>query len=333
MDQFANTLYLQALGGTREGIVDPSVQDGYAAVTNGPVGHAAHLWRWDPWVRAMLFQQELAGPHILFEPAGTTGLRMLVGGRHVLTLHRPTDTQFRAQIADVLSYASLRQDRGAEVLTQIDGQWPFWATILPLPVAELPKTQAVLAAVTQFAVVIELQFKHHLACRRPVEWSAQVQPMITTPGHGTFPMGHGTQVYAVVAVLQALLVAAWGSVPASLLAALKQLAFRVAENRIVAGVHFPVDLAGGAVLGDLLGRLAISRMTGSPIAVLDDPVFVQTDWQRGPLNDMAGCRPGEALAGRMDAADPLPTIAAPLLVALWTAAVAELKAVLVPPTA
>ena len=29
--------------------------------------------------------------------------------------------------------------------------------------------------------------------------------MITTPGHGTFPMGHATQTYAVAYVLKALL--------------------------------------------------------------------------------------------------------------------------------
>ena len=33
----------------------------------------------------------------------------------------------------------------------------------------------------------------------------QMQPMITTPGHGTFPMGHATQAYAVAYVLKQLL--------------------------------------------------------------------------------------------------------------------------------
>ena len=309
-------------------IVDPLQLVGYSGVHNGATGRPENYWRWDPWVRAAMLRQALCGPGIDFEPDGTTGLRMKLGSTSFVTLHRPSDDQFRAQVADVLSYAALRTDRSAEVLLQIDGQWPFWAAILPLPVAELTKTQAVLAAVTQFAVDVELQFKHHLACRRPVEWSAQVQPMITTPGHGTFPMGHGTQVYAVAAVLQALLAAAWGSVPPSLSDALKQLAFRVAENRIVAGVHFPVDLAGGAVLGDLLGRLAISRFTNQPIAVLADPVFTPADWADGPLAHMGGCLPGKALAGRPDAAQKLPAMESPLLKAVWDAAVAELRAVL-----
>ena len=42
-------------------------------------------------------------------------------------------------------------------------------------------------------------------CYRPVEYNAEVQPMITTPGHGSFPMGHATQAYAVAHVLKLLL--------------------------------------------------------------------------------------------------------------------------------
>ena len=37
------------------------------------------------------------------------------------------------------------------------------------------------------------------------EYNAQIQPMITTPGHGSFPMGHATQAYAVAHVLKKLL--------------------------------------------------------------------------------------------------------------------------------
>ena len=35
--------------------------------------------------------------------------------------------------------------------------------------------------------------KHALACRRPIEYSPQVQPMILTPSHGSLPSGHSTK--------------------------------------------------------------------------------------------------------------------------------------------
>ena len=43
------------------------------------------------------------------------------------------------------------------------------------------------------SVLVEMRFKHELACWRPADYSFQVQPMITTPGHGSLPSGHCTQ--------------------------------------------------------------------------------------------------------------------------------------------
>jgi hypothetical protein len=41
------------------------------------------------------------------------------------------------------------------------------------------------------------------------------------------------------------------------------LAARISVNRVVAGVHFPVDLAAGMVLGTLLGRYFVALTRGS----------------------------------------------------------------------
>ena len=67
------------------------------------------------------------------------------------------------------------------------------------------RTFELINIVLQFCVYVEMRFKHALACWRPVEYNAQVQPMITTPGHGSFPSGHATQVHAVAHVLKSLL--------------------------------------------------------------------------------------------------------------------------------
>jgi hypothetical protein len=106
--------------------------------------------------------------------------------------------------------------------------------------------------------------KHALACRRPHEFSPQIQPMIVTPSHGTMPSGHSTETFASALVLWNLLKAsgikpyaeaAWGE-------ELMRLAARVAINRTVAGVHFPVDSAAGCVLGLTLGSYMTVRCTG-----------------------------------------------------------------------
>ena len=114
-----------------------------------------------------------------------------------------------------------------------------------------------LAAAIRLATFVEMRFKQALACRRPNEYSPQVQPMIQTPAHGTLPMGHATETFIAAFVLWKLLSApqpgtgvamppyadlSWGL-------QLFRLASRVAMNRIVAGLHFTVDAAAGEVLG------------------------------------------------------------------------------------
>ncbi|MGY4421180.1 membrane-associated phospholipid phosphatase [Bradyrhizobium sp. JR6.1] len=105
-----------------------------------------------------------------------------------------------------------------------------------------------------------MRFKHAMGCYRPVEYNAEVQPMITTPGHGTFPMGHATQAYAVVHVLKALL----GLNPAKprhkmVIDQLERQAARITTNRVIAGVHFPVDSMAGRLLGIALGEYFVGR--------------------------------------------------------------------------
>jgi hypothetical protein len=117
-----------------------------------------------------------------------------------------------------------------------------------------------------------MRFKHALACYRPVEYNAQVQPMITTPGHGTFPMGHATQTYAVAHLLKYLLIldpAANTGMKTGFGMVIEQLdrqSARIATNRVVAGVHFPVDSMAGRMLGVALGEYFVARCTGLAVA-------------------------------------------------------------------
>ncbi|WP_214676207.1 hypothetical protein, partial [Escherichia coli] len=46
---------------------------------------------------------------------------------------------------------------------------------------------------------------------------------------------------------------------------LQRLAYRIAVNRTVAGVHYPVDSACGRVLGTLLGEFMVGRCSGQSL--------------------------------------------------------------------
>jgi membrane-associated phospholipid phosphatase len=178
---------------------------------------------------------------------------------------RPNEAAFREQLAFVFNYADLRGDRASEILAQLGGAASFLASLTFLQSDRTPWTSQLIGTAVRLANCAEMRMKHALACRRPHEFSPQIQPMIQTPSHGTLPSGHSTETFASALVLWNLLKAsgikpyaeaAWGE-------ELMRLAARVAINRTVAGVHFPVDSAAGCVLGLTLGTYLTLRCTGS----------------------------------------------------------------------
>jgi hypothetical protein len=116
-----------------------------------------------------------------------------------------------------------------------------------------------------------MRFKHAFACPRPAEYSSQVQPMIATPGHGAMPSGHATEAFMVARVLEALVGPVYdAAIPAKPLARpelndqLQRQAARIAINRTVAGLHFPVDSAAGRLLGEALAGYFVYRCQAQP---------------------------------------------------------------------
>jgi len=114
-----------------------------------------------------------------------------------------------------------------------------------------------LEAVIRLAASIEQPFKHHLAFPRPVQFAHEVQPLIHTPTHGSWPSGHATEAYAVAQVFKAILPVDPNQTPNQI----SRLAERIAANRIVAGVHFPTDNYAGALLGKSIGDYLVNLLS------------------------------------------------------------------------
>ena len=113
---------------------------------------------------------------------------------------------------------------------------------------------------------------------------------------------------------------------------LNRQAFRISFNRIVAGVHFPVDMAAGAVLGVALGEYMVGMCETLPYVAGEDSFKRATS----PTHDVqmtlkmfSDTRYGDP-KGKINSVDFLKiyddarvvfTLAeAPVLSALWTAA-------------
>jgi membrane-associated phospholipid phosphatase len=176
---------------------------------------------------------------------------------------RPPVAVFERQLRFMRSYADLRPDRTVEILEQLSTHVPFLASIGWLRPDAKRWTIELLETVVRLAGYVEHRVKHGLACRRPLEYSPQVQPMILTPGHGTLPSGHATEAFAAALVFRRLLATSghFHGHP-SYLWQLMRLAARIAINRTVAGVHFPIDSVAGALLGLTLGEYFVARARG-----------------------------------------------------------------------
>jgi hypothetical protein len=259
------------------------------------VEDAANLARWEPWVRAAVYDFELLShmhftKHDAWYVGGTitaqqtsdcftlwhwdatsaasmpttlptspeVGSSLTAAGCGIASFIRPNDTIFKSQLDIMEGYADLREDRMSEILAQLGPPIAFWSSVVHLHPDHKKWTIELLDVALRLANMAEMRVKHAMACRRPIDYSPQIQPIILTPGHATLPSGHATEAHLIARLLIELLENT-SSGQAELRDQLMRQAARIAVNRTVAGVHFPVDSAAGEMLGLKLAEYFIAR--------------------------------------------------------------------------
>ncbi|WP_328659016.1 phosphatase PAP2 family protein [Streptomyces sp. NBC_00334] len=138
----------------------------------------------------------------------------------------------------------------ARALSRAGEHGALWlAAGLAAAAVDTPRRTAWLrgTALTAGAHVVSMGVKRVVRRPRP----PHVEPLVRTAGRHSFPSSHATSAAAAAVVFGALGVrAVW------------PLAAAVCASRLVAGVHYPSDVAAGAALGALTARLGADWMRG-----------------------------------------------------------------------
>jgi len=91
--------------------------------------------------------------------------------------------------------------------------------------------------------------KEHFNRMRPFAADYDVKPVVTTMTYGSYPSGHATFAYAAAILLAAM-------VPEKA-AVIFERADRYAENRVIAGVHYPTDIEAGKICGSVIDNVML----------------------------------------------------------------------------
>lgn len=256
-----------ALATSGEGVVgywDGQAERKPAIPDKGDWDSFARLGR--AWVMAVLDSELARLVEIDIATPGTAVVKPTGGKGALATITRPGEACFLAQLVHLRTYADLRGDRMGEIHAQLGDLLPFFGALAYLGPVGTRWSLVLLSAFQAFVATVEHRVKHHFSCPRPVDYARQVHPVIQTPSHSTLPSGHATEAFALAVLFDALTApqcdwegAAHGIRNRPLA---YRLASRIAVNRTVAGVHFPVDSAAGAVLGIALGEYVVAHLSG-----------------------------------------------------------------------
>jgi membrane-associated phospholipid phosphatase len=244
---------------------DPTLQTLEEPPLQMTMSDAGNMEGWDGWVRASLYLTDFLRDmnwSVDTKP-GAEQIALLWQGTPFVSLQRPSTDVFQRQLALMRDYMDQRHERAAEILSQLGYPIDYFATIMGLNAARNRYTFELIAMTQVITSHVAMVAKHHLACRRPDRFGPTVMPMIPTPGHGTFPSAHAAEAFAAATVLDGLLEAIRPtrhySAPETIRRLIYKQAERIAVNRTVAGMHFPVDTWAGATLGVVVGRIIVAK--------------------------------------------------------------------------
>lgn len=175
--------------------------------------------------------------------------------------------------------------------------------------AKCPKVFALLREAALDARAISDAAKDVWSRPRPPREGSGIEPAVPVPTSGAYPSGHATRAYV------------WGEVMAAAVpskaGALRQRARLVGLDRVLAGVHYPSDVAAGFALGRaIFEQMARSEAFGKELAQAQaELAALAPDAPQQPAADTGPLPPADAalkplafLAGRWVGVNPNKTV-------------------------
>jgi len=201
---------------------------------------------WDPDLRSYVYLNEFVLGNV-----GPPNWFLQLQAVPAMT-HPPNETPaiLDTQLTAVLNASPDRDDRFAEIIHQHDaeGAISYFLGMLMIDPARHPKTYLLIRVARRIGELVTMMLKNQPnpgvpMVPRPSQWCPAIVPMIDPPVTPSFPAGHALEARLIAESLKA----AWGQGAGrkSRRDLLDYLALRLGENRIIAGLHFPRDIAAG----------------------------------------------------------------------------------------
>ena len=165
------------------------------------------------------------------------------------------DSQTQAEINDLIDKVKLRPERREEILEQANvSMVPTFTRSLMISPVSHPYTMQLIQIAIVVGRTMVMYAKQRFLRPRPSQLAPSIRPMFEVPGHPSYPSGHSMQAHLI-----ALLLAEAGA--GSYNCGLQPIAGRIAENREIAGVHYPSDsLTGQRFAEALVGEFGTSSL-------------------------------------------------------------------------
>lgn len=201
-------------------------------------------------------------------------------------------------LLDIIDAAGEREDRFAEILHQRDAEGciTYWMGMLGIESAKHPNTYQLIRVARKLGEMIVMCLKAEINAARPSQICPAIVPAFDPPRTASYPSGHALQSYLISYFLRRVMPnmpqsakpTTWEEPHEGLFA----LARRVADNRVIAGVHFDIDNKAGffiakkvdewidAWLVDWIdNRLPVRNYFGNFLRVMEEARTEFPQWQ------------------------------------------------------